>query len=353
MKTTWTRRAARVVAWAAVVALVMLQLGSAARAGGMPPDYGFNWAVIDHPGNAPYRVPEGFGGYFREMGAVPYTYRISKQEMTAVQWADFAQANWVIGDPWRVALYSYFDGILGGNLRPRTDIPLGNEYPVNFVNWYNAARYCNWLHNGKQITREAMEYGAYDLRGLSMFDDTDAPPARLPGAKFFLPTLDEWVKAGHYDPNRYGDGNDGYWLYPTTSDTAPISGPRGVGQTSAGYVDNADPFNSFRVGAYPATQSPWGLLDMSGCLAEWLETSRPDLNYANHHWEGTPGFSTGIVGDVDHIWWTGNYSSGVSELTLGFRIASSVPSPSIIVVGVGACAFGTSIKKRREPRTRT
>ena len=43
---------------------------------------------------------------------------------------------------------------------------------------------------------------------------------RNPGAKFFIPTEDEWYKAA-YHKNDGVTGN--YWDYPTASNTAPIN----------------------------------------------------------------------------------------------------------------------------------
>jgi sulfatase modifying factor 1 len=328
--------------------VVGLVLGLSASGGVMPPDYGFQWAIIDHPGNAPYRVPEGEGGTFREVGGVNYTYRISKLEMSADHWAEFANANAAIGDPWLVAFDAYYEGIndIGPNgFVPRTDIPLGASLPVAYANFYIAARYCNWLHNGQAVSRAAMEYGAYDLRGLGLLDRPAVPPTRLPGAQFFIPSHDEWVKAAHFDPDRYGEGVPGYWLYSHTSDTAPIPGPRGIGESSAGYYDINDSYVSYRVGAYPDTQSPWGLLDTSGCMSEWTETIREDLPYPNRIREGEPGFSTNSSGQTDHIWWAGDQSASSGSLTLGFRIASVVPAPAVWL-WFAVCSIGWTQRKR-------
>src|SRR5690606_21628647 len=95
---------------------------------------------------------------------------------------------------------------------------------------------------------------------------------RSPGAKFWIPSLDEWIKAAHYDPDRWRDGEAGYWRYSHTSDDPPIPGAPGEGQTSAGYdPPGVDEAFYIPLGSYPDVQSPWGLLDTTGGAAEWTE----------------------------------------------------------------------------------
>src|SRR5690606_38351242 len=92
-----------------------------------------------------------------------------------------------------------------------------------------------------------------------------------------IPTLDEWLKAAHYDPNRYGEGEEGWWIYSHRSDDPPIPGPPGEGETSAGY--RLPQFRHFDIplGAYPDTLSPWGLLDVTGGTEEWTEETFEEI----------------------------------------------------------------------------
>ena len=94
---------------------------------------------------------------------------------------------------------------------------------------------------------------------------------REPGARFFLLNQDEWTKAVYYDPDRFGEGQGGYWRYPDGSDTPLIPGAPGVGQTSGGWDYVAAGATHPDVGAY-GVETPWGLLDASGGVREWLET---------------------------------------------------------------------------------
>jgi formylglycine-generating enzyme required for sulfatase activity len=89
------------------------------------------------------------------------------------------------------------------------------DKPVNFVTWYNAARYCNWLHNNKPTgdqTGFTTENGAYTLTG------NTGSPTRNPSAKYYLPNENEWYKAAYYN-----SALAYYFTYATQSDVAPLS----------------------------------------------------------------------------------------------------------------------------------
>jgi formylglycine-generating enzyme required for sulfatase activity len=92
----------------------------------------------------------------------------------------------------------------------------GNK-PVNLVSWFDCARYCNWLHNAKPTGSQnsiTTEDGAYTLNGEI---SGDAVPKNA-GAKYHIPTGDEWYKAAYY---KGGGTNAGYWDYATQSDSLP------------------------------------------------------------------------------------------------------------------------------------
>src|SRR5690606_20365357 len=97
-------------------------------------------------------------------------------------------------------------------------------------------------------------------------------PTRSPGARFWIPSFDEWVKGGYYDPDRYGEGEPGYWLHPGRSQTPLVSGLPWEGGETNGGVDllvSHDPARN--VGSYPHVRSAWGLMDISGGATEWIE----------------------------------------------------------------------------------
>ncbi len=115
-------------------------------------------------------------------------------------------------------------------------VPGTEEYPTN-LSWRFAARFCNWLHNDQSLTQGAFESGAYDTSTFTTNPDgtINDQAVRSPGARFWIPSENEWIKATYYDPNRYGPGQDGYWLQPAGHTEPLISGdPDQGGETSAG-----------------------------------------------------------------------------------------------------------------------
>jgi len=151
-----------------------------------------------------------------------------------------------------------------------------------------------------------------------------------PGAVYRLPTVDEWIKAMYFDPNRHGPGAPGYWDYPIGSDTAPVSGyPELGGQTSAGGAVEFEAARSFPVAWYPGVQSPWGMFDGSGSSTEFLSTPIEDLS--GFLAAGTPIFGHTLF---DHIDLTLSSVSGSGWA--GIRLVY-VPSPGGAAVLALAC----------------
>lgn len=100
--------------------------------------------------------------------------------------------------------------------------PNMSNKPVVFVSWFDAARYCNWLHNGAltynttAAAANARNTGAYNVGTAT----TGNAVAKEVGATYHIPTENEWYKAAYY---KGGSTNAGYWLYATQSNTAPTT----------------------------------------------------------------------------------------------------------------------------------
>ena len=98
--------------------------------------------------------------------------------------------------------------------------PNMSNKPVIYVSWFDCARYCNWLHNGKQIysttdeAANARNTGAYNV-GTAV---TGNAVARESDATYYIPTENQWYKAAYY---KGGSTNAGYWRYATQSDSDP------------------------------------------------------------------------------------------------------------------------------------
>ncbi|MGD9691451.1 MAG: hypothetical protein AB7G17_01265 [Phycisphaerales bacterium] len=262
-------------------------------------------------------------------------------EVSASQWIDFVRAY----APYVGA--EFFSGtFVPGSIQfsgfstqgvPQYFVVPGYENVAVSVGWRYAARYVNWLHNDRALTREAFENGAYDATTFSTnpdgtFNDQLTHNA---DARYWIPTLDEWVKAVHYDPDRYGPGQEGYWMFPYAQAEQLISGYPGEpgAQTSSGIVDL---YGSIDIGAYPDSTGVWGLLDASGGLPEWTETVL-----------GVPRFREvrGSAAGGGELAWESEVLDAVAlggmTSTRGLRIASAVPAPSSVslaAVLVARCA---------------
>jgi formylglycine-generating enzyme required for sulfatase activity len=135
---------------------------------------------------------------------VGYEYGIGKYEVTAGQYTEFLNA---VATEDTYGLYNMLmdydanPGAFGPNIK-RMGASGGYSYsvaadwakrPVNHVSFWDSARFANWLHNGQPTGPQGSgttEDGAYDLNGYTGSDE--ASITRQPGAKFFLPSEDEW-----------------------------------------------------------------------------------------------------------------------------------------------------------------
>ena len=149
--------------------------------------------------------------------------------------------------------------------------------PVNYVSFWDAARFVNWLQNGQPTgPQNAMttEDGAYTLNGYTGSDGSAI--TRNPGIKWCLPSDDEWFKAAYY---KGGGTNAGYWTFPTQSDTIPV-GELPPGHTeppgSANYEMGPGPldpiYHTTEVGAYAGSASHYETFDQGGNVEEWVES---------------------------------------------------------------------------------
>ncbi len=301
---------------------------------GTIPDYDFDWLVIGDPGNAAYD-----GGPFGQLagrGSVNYQYRMSQLEVSSAQWLEFINIFAPQSDnPLFFGLAAHSGirpGFGGGTYELDPEIENAGMVPVGGITWWEAAMYVNWLHNDKPTEWEAIMSGAYDASTFGRNPDgtlTDQL-THSPDARFWIPTLDEWIKAAHYDPNRYGAGQGGWWLYSHNSDDPPIPGPPGEGETSAGQFENPIPLWHIPVGSYPGVQSPWGLLDLSGAASEWLEEvndygNGPRERLFDGEWAGSRIFQE----NRDEVYVT-DIAHPASHFTMGLRVASAVSCRSDI-----------------------
>ena len=232
------------------------------------PDDGYVWLTVGDVDNIKF---EGYFGWFAGRGSVLYEYRIAQSEVLTAQHLEFVQAYWPFydGDP----LSEHFTGMFitgwrQGNGYVYESMP-GWEDAPNTMSMRMAARFCNWLHNGKVNEQWAFDKGVYDTSTFTRNPDGSYNDdyTRAPDARYWIPTADEWLKAVYYDPDRHGPGKGGWWIHPGSSDERlRIEYPENGGQTNGGLWEW---YNSrLPAGMYPDVRTPWGLLDASGGASE-------------------------------------------------------------------------------------
>ena len=322
--------------------VVMVLAGSQALAQQLPPDYGFNWATIGDPGNRATLDEElGFATPNQHLGSVNYEYRMATTEVTVGQYFEFAQLYHPIytrntgndlghspftGGDIRLA---FGEIMIRDGVSPNKPIDMGWEY---------AARYVNWLNNGKVNEEWAFETGVYDTSTFTQNPDGtfNHQAARNPDAQFWLTTRDEWTKAAYWDPD-LNNGEGGYHLFPNGSSEQSIPGEgRNAGTTSDYPLD---------VGSFPDVTSPWGILDMEGGVSEWSE-SVFQMEQNRRYLMGSSSFDV-AHGELIARDMLGRMSAGsVFSSGGGIRLVSVVPSPGSTIL-LGALFINSRRRSRK------
>lgn len=236
--------------------------------------------------------------------------------------------------------------------------PAMGDKPVNYVNWFDAARVANWLHNGKG--NGGTEAGAYTLD-----DRVAAPaPAMNVNAAFWIPTEDQWYKAAYFSAALNG-GAGGYHGYANGFSSHPIpvdSTAEGVGRVGdvtpvqegqyanhrSQAVWNGQWGNVTSVGTNGGP-SFFGAFDMSGNVAEWSDpVSQPGIDRSSLVTRGGT-WSNILPTDLSSSarGWT---PVTLEDDELGFRLASPVPEPATL--GLTAAGAVVVVLLRRLRRTR-
>lgn len=245
-----------------------------------PLGFALEMVTVGDPGNDP-----DLAGFNDSIGAVSHEFRMGKFEVTNRQYVRFLNSV-AVSDP--NALYSEEmntsaeGGITRSGAAPNFSyqVKVGMENkPVIHVSWFDAVRFCNWLHHGRPIGEQTVrttEDGAYTLTGPSSLAEGTDPlhgaNGRNQDARFHLPSREEWHKAAYYEP---GVSDDGYWFFPTRSDDAPVLELPPGGSNSANYDTVVGTFSE--VGAYQNSPSFYSTFDQGGNAEEWTE-GKPQAN---------------------------------------------------------------------------
>ena len=197
------------------------------------------------------------------------SFRISNYEITNQQYANFLNAS-AQSDPNQ--LYNPNMANVGIQ-RSSTNgvhfytVDFGLEdYPVTYVSWFDAARYANWLANGKpngpqgSTTTEdgAYFFGAAPTVRNAINPNTGAPPV------FWLLNESEWYTSAYVKT----DGS-ALWTYPTQSNAVPDSS----GATLSNFANFGGVFGETTpVGFFDQSPGPFGTFDQAGNVREWTES---------------------------------------------------------------------------------
>lgn len=322
-----------------------------------PADHLFDWVTINDAGNAGYDRPSP-NPDLTGRGSVSYEYRIARREVSSQQYLTFlntfATQSDTLGDLLEAPVawggerdWSYTGP--GKRYKLRNDVAQAADLPTLGIDWRQTTYFINWMNNDLSSDPAAIENGAYDTStygGDPQFGYTDQT-ARNGDVRYFLPTWDEALKAAHYDPNKFGEGQGGWWIFNDGSDTQPIGGPPGVGETSANWRDDmfgGRPARETPLGSYPGTTTPWGLLDASGGGVEWTETWAGVSSNGNiaRRFTGAGAGSLSMGDNAAYV--GGDWPTSIGFLP-SFRIASVVPSPSTLLLGC-ICTF-TYVRRSR------
>ncbi len=283
------------------------------------------WVVVGDANNPEVPPAQNIFG-LPNLGSVTAVFQMGKYEVTNAQYAEFLNAK-AASDP-----YSLYDGRMdadssrGGITRSGPDgsysyavKPGFANKPVVFVNFYDAVRFANWLHN-EQGTGDT-EAGAYNLTpnpGFPPNPDNGGSVVRQPTAKVFLPTENEWYKAAYYQ------GNAIYRQFPMRSDTTPVAESPSGGPLSGNFAGAVNGGTLTPVGAYLQAAGPYGTFDQGGNATEWLETiNAPYRVLRGGHFNN----GSDTLGAFQRGYGFPNEAYEHS----GFRVASSLAPPAVPV----------------------
>ncbi|WP_413351902.1 SUMF1/EgtB/PvdO family nonheme iron enzyme [Prochlorococcus sp. MIT 1227] len=243
-----------------------------------------------------------------EYGAVPYSYYIGKYEITNKEYAAFLNSaattdthnlyNPEMSDKGGISrdgkrgLYTY-----SANEGREND-------PVTFVNFWDAARFTNWLTSGDT------ESGVYqlDATGIENNSITRDPLIWSEGG-VAIANEDEWYKAAYYSGEPTGADGDGYWLYPTQSNTISID--------DANYLNSEG--SIMPVGSFSDNPSYYGTFDQAGNAREWIETIPSSTSRG---WRGGSFTNNELVPRSIN---QGSLGANTQQNNTGFRVTSLAP----------------------------
>jgi len=299
---------------------------------------------------------------YNGFGGVAYDYHIGTYEVTNAQYAAFLNAVDTSGSNPNDIYSGSMSSNPSGGIEFDSGAAIGSKYstkagfdnkPVNFVTFWDAARFTNWLTNGQGSGDT--ETGIYDLTGLTTanadsFTVTRSEAAWNAGGVAVV-SENEWYKAAYYSGSPSSTGSkdfgltdvDGYWQYATQSNEEPT--PAGSNTTDANSANFESAVGGVTVvGSYSMASSLYGTFDQAGNVHEWT-ASDDGSEYALR------GGTFGTEGA------TASFTRGVSAPTTnyvgaGFRVSSirDIPEPSSYTAILSCLSLSLAFM-RRKPQT--
>lgn len=165
------------------------------------------------------------------IGSVSYDYLIQKYPVTTEEYCEFLNCIALEQDTYQLFAIAMQNGehktiqIIKGN-EPYQPIRGCANKPIGHISWYSAARFVNWLSNGKPKGKQntkTTENGTYDLNGITNQNNTNIKRNKINpntglSPTYWIPSDDEWHKAAYY---KGGSKDAGYWTFATQSDISP------------------------------------------------------------------------------------------------------------------------------------
>jgi len=271
-------------------------------------------------------------------GAVSYGYHVGTYEVTNDQYVSFLNAT---GSTNAHGVYNASmssdthggiqqDGV-SGSFSYNVKAGFGDK-PVNFVSFWDAARFTNWLTSGDT------EVGVYNLGGVTSPTNADITRDATAWAAggVAIASEDEWYKAAYYQPVAAGGDADSYWLYPTASNSVPSGA-----EANYNANDGNEPDTIADVGYSDA--SYYGTFDQGGNVWEWndaiVSTSARGLRGGSFDstdalLQSSDRYGLNPINEFDFI---------------GFRVSSlaPIPEPSAYAAILGCLALAIATVRRK------